>query len=50
MAAIDRSTTPQEIAALVSQALQSAGIPATLSGGAAVALYSENERATISTS
>lgn len=43
MSKIDRGTSPEEIAALVSQALQSAGISATLSGGGAVTLYSENE-------
>jgi hypothetical protein len=38
------SETPlRELAALISQALQKAGITATLSGGAAVSVYSDNE-------
>ncbi len=40
--AINRKTTPAELAARVSQALETAGIKATLSGGAAVGIYSEN--------
>ena len=43
MSEINRSTSLLEIAALVSQALDAAGIVAVLSGGAAVSLYSENE-------
>jgi len=43
MHGIDRDSSVQEIAALVSQALDRAGITATLSGGAAVILYSNNE-------
>ncbi len=43
MGAITADTTIEELAALVSQALERAGITATLSGGAAVSLYSENE-------
>ena len=42
MAITSRTTLP-ELAALVSQALENAGITATLSGGGAVAVYSENE-------
>ncbi len=40
---IDEGTTLEELAALISQALERAGIAATLSGGGAVTLYSENE-------
>lgn len=40
---VTRETTIEELAALVSQALERAGITATLSGGGAVTLYSENE-------
>lgn len=36
-------TPLEELAALISQALQKAGIAATLSGGAAVSVYSDNE-------
>ena len=43
MSEINRSTSLLEIAALVSQALDAAGIVAVLSGGAAVSLYGENE-------
>jgi len=43
MSAVNRQTSPEELAALISQALQRAGISATLSGGAAVSLYSHNE-------
>ena len=39
---IDNKTTVQEIAALVSSALEQAGITATLSGGAAVTIFSDN--------
>lgn len=39
---IDEETTLVEVAAVVSQALEEAGIVATLSGGAAVSIYSEN--------
>lgn len=42
MAEITRSTSLQELAALISQALESAGILATLSGGSAVSLYTDN--------
>lgn len=40
---MDADTTIEEIAALVSRALDAAGIDATLSGGAAVSIYTENE-------
>lgn len=43
MGPIGRSSTVEEVAACVSQALQAAGIVAPLSGGAAVSIYSENE-------
>ena len=43
MAAIDPGTSIEELAALVSGRLDEAGIAATLSGGAAVTLYAENE-------
>jgi len=43
MADVNRKTSPQELAVLVSQALENAQIRATLSGGGAVALYSDNE-------
>lgn len=39
---ITRRTTLAELAAIVSDALERAGIVATLSGGAAVSIYSEN--------
>lgn len=43
MGNITAETTLEELAALVSQALERAGITATLSGGSAVSLYSNNE-------
>ncbi len=43
MSAINRQTSLEQLAALVSQALGQAGIAATLSGGAAVSIYTENE-------
>jgi hypothetical protein len=43
MRAINARTTLAELAALVSQALERAGITATLSGGAAVSLYTNNK-------
>lgn len=43
MTAVTCDTTLEQLAALVSQALERAGITATLSGGGAVTLYSENE-------
>jgi hypothetical protein len=42
MSKISPNTSAAELAALVSQTLQGAGISATLSGGGAVSLYSEN--------
>lgn len=43
MGKITAETSLQEIAVLVSEALEKAGIPAVLSGGGAVTQYSENE-------
>ncbi len=43
MRRISADTTLEELAAVLSQALDRAGITATLSGGAAVSLYSANE-------
>jgi hypothetical protein len=43
MGVVNRHTSLGELAALVSQALEKAGISATLSGGAAVSLYTANE-------
>lgn len=43
MRGIGRQTSAEEIAARVSQALERAGVAATLSGGAAVSIYSHNE-------
>jgi hypothetical protein len=40
---ITASTTIEELAATISQALDSAGITATLSGGGAVSIYTRNE-------
>lgn len=42
MAEITTSTTLQELAAVVSQALVAGGVEATLSGGAAVSIYTDN--------
>lgn len=39
---IDEHTSLEELAAIVSEALEKAGITATLSGGAAVSIYSDN--------
>ena len=39
---IDEQTSLEELAAIVSEALEKAGITATLSGGAAVSIYSDN--------
>ncbi len=39
---IDERTSLAELAAIVSEALENAGITATLSGGAAVSIYSDN--------
>jgi hypothetical protein len=43
MSGITRRTSAEEIAVLVSQALDSSGITATLSGGGAVSVYTDNE-------
>jgi hypothetical protein len=43
MGGIGKDTSLQELAALISGALESAGIKAPLSGGGAVSLYSHNE-------
>jgi len=43
MNGIGRRTSAEEIAARVSQALEDAGIRATLSGGGAVSIYTHNE-------
>lgn len=42
MSAITEDSTLLEVAALVSAELQNAGIAATLSGGAAVSIYTDN--------
>lgn len=42
MAEITFGTSLEELAAIISQALESAGILATLSGGAAVSIYTNN--------
>ena len=39
---IDKNTSCTELAAIISQALQRAGVTAVLSGGAAVSIYTEN--------
>ena len=43
MPKISAESTPAEIAGIVSDALQNAGIVATLSGGGAVSIYTDNE-------
>ena len=43
MATIDKSTSIEELAAIISQSLEEAGIIATLSGGGAVSIYSDNQ-------
>lgn len=43
MGKIDRTTTLVELATLVSEALEDAGITSTLSGGAVVSIYTLNE-------
>lgn len=43
MPTITSDSTLEDVAAIVSSALERAGIPATLSGGAAVSIYSDNE-------
>ena len=42
MAEITPSTSLEELSAIISQALESVGILATLSGGAAVSIYTNN--------
>jgi hypothetical protein len=42
MAEITSDTSLEELAAMISQILESAGILATLSGGAAVSIYTNN--------
>ena len=43
MPRITADTTVEELAAIISQALDAAGITATLSGGGAVSIYTHNE-------
>lgn len=43
MAKISKNSSLGDVAAIVSQALSKAGIAATLSGGGAVAIYSDNK-------
>ena len=43
MVRITTETTVDELAAIISQALEAAGIIATLSGGGAVSIYTSNE-------
>lgn len=43
MSEITEQTSLKELAVLVSRALEEAGVRATLSGGAAVSIYSENQ-------
>lgn len=43
MAKISADSTLQDVAAIVSSSLEQAGIAATLSGGAAVSIYSDNQ-------
>lgn len=43
MSTIDRTTTLVELATLISEALEEAGITSTLSGGAVVSIYTLNE-------
>ncbi len=43
MAKITKRSTLMEVAAIISDALQKAGIAATLSGGAVVSIYTDNE-------
>ena len=42
MAKITSRTTLMQVAAIISNALQKDGIPATLSGGAVVSIYTDN--------
>ncbi len=43
MSEITPKSTQQDVAAIVSSSLEQAGIAATLSGGAAVSIYTNNE-------
>lgn len=43
MAKISAESTLQDVAAIISSSLDQAGIAATLSGGAAVSIYSDNQ-------
>jgi hypothetical protein len=43
MAEIKATTTLKELAVIISEALEAAGIIATLSGGGAVSIYSDNQ-------
>jgi len=43
MAEITEATGIEELAVMISEALESAGITATLSGGGAVSIYSNNQ-------
>lgn len=43
MATINADTGVEELAAIISQTLEAAGITATLSGGGAVSLYTDNQ-------
>ncbi len=43
MSEITPKSTLQDVAAIVSSSLEQAGIAATLSGGAAVSIYSDNQ-------
>ena len=42
MSGINQNTPVEEVAALISQALEAAGVDATLSGGGAVPIYNAN--------
>lgn len=42
MAVLTRNSTLSDVAATISEALEKSGIAATLSGGAAVSIYSDN--------
>jgi hypothetical protein len=43
MAEIKATTTLKELAVIISEALEAAGIIATLSGGGAISIYSDNQ-------
>ena len=43
MAEITEATSIEELAVIISEALEAAGITATLSGGGAVSIYSHNQ-------